>query len=47
MPFRDTSTAAEFIITAGENVGPLNRLVVEAIAPGRPTVGYIPVTILG
>ena len=44
---RDTSTAAEFVITAGENVEPLNRLVVEAIAPGRPTVGYIPVTILG
>lgn len=34
-------------ITAGENVSAINRVVVEAIPFGRPTPGYIPVTIMG
>ena len=40
-------TVSEFTITAGEHVEPFQRLIVEAAAPGRPTVGLIPVTVLG
>jgi len=34
-------------ITASDRVEATNRIIVEAAAPGRPTVGLIPVTILG
>ena len=44
---KDKPTEIEFTITAGEQVDAMNRIVVEAKAPGRPTVGYIPVTVLG
>jgi len=44
---KDKPTEVEFTITAGEQVDAMNRIVVEATAPGRPTVGYIPVTVLG
>ncbi|MBR5515448.1 MAG: ADP-ribosylglycohydrolase family protein [Clostridia bacterium] len=43
----DRPTIIDFTITAGEQVDSMNRIVVEAKAPGRPTVGYIPVTVLG
>ena len=34
-------------ITAGETVAATNRLVLEVEIEGRPTVGYLPVTLLG
>lgn len=34
-------------LTAGERVEPVNRLVLEVTCDGRPTAGYIPVTLLG
>lgn len=43
----DRPTVIDFTITAGENVDAMNKIIVEATAPGRPSVGYIPVTILG
>ena len=43
----DVPTSAEFTITAGDRVEPFNRIICEAIAPGRPIVGFIPVMILG
>ena len=40
-------SVADFVITAGEKVEPFNRLIVECAAPGRPTAGLVPVTVLG
>ena len=34
-------------ITAGETVAPVNRIALEVIAEGRPTVNYIPLVLLG
>jgi len=34
-------------ITAGESVQPINRIILEVTCPGRPSVGLIPVTVLG
>ena len=34
-------------ITAGEKVEAVNRIIVEALPFGRPTPGYIPVTVMG
>ncbi len=34
-------------ITANEKVEPMNRILAEVTAPGRPSVGLIPITILG
>ena len=34
-------------ILAGETVAPMNRLVLEVEIEGRPTVGYLPVALLG
>ena len=34
-------------VTAGDKVDAVNRVIVEAIPFGRPTPGYIPVTIMG
>jgi len=34
-------------ITANEVVAPMNRLVLEVTSPGRPTVGLIPIILLG
>ena len=34
-------------ITAGETVQPVNRIILEASSAGRPSVGLIPITILG
>ena len=39
--------AISVTITAGEFVEPINRLILEASCPGRPTTGLIPITILG
>ena len=36
-----------FTVKAGGQVEPLTRLILEAVSPGRPTAGLIPVTILG
>ncbi len=38
---------ADFVISAGETVQPVNRLVLEAVTDGRPTILYIPITLLG
>ena len=38
---------AAFVITAGEHVEAMNRLVVEIVCPGRPTPILVPLTILG
>lgn len=40
-------TDAELEITAGESVNALNRIVIEVIAEGRVTAGYIPVILIG
>ena len=37
----------DFTVKAGESVEPLNRIVVEVIAEGRPNIMYIPITLLG
>lgn len=34
-------------IKAGESVEPINRIVLEVVNTGRPTVGYIPITLMG
>ena len=44
---KDKPTEVEFTVTAGDQVDAMNRLVVECTSPGRPTVGYVPVTVLG
>jgi len=43
------SPVAEYTasITAGETVHPINRIILEVSCIGRPTVGLIPITILG
>ena len=38
---------AAFVITAGEHVEAMNRIVVEIVCPGRPTPILVPLTILG
>ena len=42
-PFVDV----EVEITAGDTVDVQNRIVIEAIADGRVTAGYIPVVFVG
>lgn len=44
---KDHCVGADFVITAGETVQPANRLVLEVVADGRPTILYIPITLLG
>ncbi len=44
---KDHLGQADFVIEAGETVAPVNRLVLEAVTEGHPTVLYIPVTLLG
>lgn len=39
--------SADFEITAGESVNAMNRIVLEVVADGRPTILYIPITLLG
>lgn len=38
---------ATFTFTAPESVEPVNRLILEVTSPGRPTVGLLPVVLLG
>ena len=40
-------TVCTFTVKAGEKTEPVTRLILEAVSPGRPTAGLIPVTILG
>lgn len=40
-------TLCEFTLTAGEKVEPFTRVIAEIAAPGRPTAGLVPVTVLG
>ena len=52
LPHRSSHTPESSItyratIKAGECVAPINRLVLEVRITGRPTVGYIPVVLLG
>lgn len=41
------NATASFVITAGETVQSHNRLILEVVSEGRPTVGLIPVLLLG
>ena len=43
----DGTVSVDFTITAGERVESVNRPVLEIVANGRPTVGYLPVVLLG
>jgi hypothetical protein len=43
----DATASVTFTITAGEHVDAVNRPVLEVIAQGRPTAGYLPVVLLG
>ena len=43
----DEPTPVRIKIRAGENVDAINRGILEVTAPGRPTVGYIPLIIPG
>ena len=43
----DATASVTFTITAGEHVDAVNRPVLEVIAQGRPTAGYLPVILLG
>jgi len=43
----DATTSVSFTITAGERVEAVNRPVLEIVCNGRPTVGYLPVVLLG
>jgi hypothetical protein len=43
----DATASVTFTITAGEHVDAVNRTVLEVIAQGRPTAGYLPVVLLG
>ena len=44
---KDHLGKADFVIEAGETVQPVNRLVLEVVADGRPTILYVPITLLG
>ena len=44
---RDCCTGTDFVIAAGESVQAVNRLVLEVVAEGRPTIMYSPITLLG
>lgn len=43
----DGTVDVDFTVVAPENVGAVNRIVLEALAEGRFTAAYIPVTLLG
>lgn len=43
----DAVVEADFTIVAPAEVGAVNRIVLEALADGRFTAGYLPVTLLG
>ena len=43
----DGTQAIQYVITAGENVLPVNRIVAEVVAQGRPTAGYVSVVLMG
>ena len=44
---KDHLGRADFIIEAGESIQPVNRLVLEVVTEGHPTILYIPITLLG
>ena len=44
---KDHLGQVDFVIEAGETIQPVNRLVLEVVAEGRPTILYIPITLLG
>ena len=43
----DATASVTFTITAGDHVDSVNRPVLEVIAQGRPTAGYLPVILMG
>jgi ADP-ribosylglycohydrolase len=45
MPQKPSETVVTF--TASEDVKPINRIILEVTAPGRPSVGLIPIILLG
>ena len=38
---------ADYVITAGETTEALNRIIVEVVCPGRPSVGLFELILLG
>lgn len=51
LPHYTSHSTGEAVFTctiyAGEKTEAVNRIILEAVCPARPTVGYIPVTLLG
>lgn len=45
--YTDREAVWEGVITAGEQVDAMNRIIAEVTCDGHPTVGLIPITILG
>ena len=43
----DFCSEAEFVIKSSEMIQPVNKLILEVTAEGRPTIMYIPITLLG
>ena len=43
----DFSSEVEFVVKAGETIQPVNKLILEITALGRPTIMYIPITLVG
>lgn len=41
------AAAAEYVLTAGEEIEPVNRLVIEAVQTAHPHAAYIPVVLMG
>ena len=44
---RSASVDVKFLITAGDKVQPVNRLVLQAVIDERPTTGLIPIVVFG
>ena len=44
---RDPKAVITAKVTAGDTVAPLNRILLEVTVVGRPTVGYVPIALLG
>lgn len=43
----DATADVDFIITTPEKIENVNRIILEIVANGRPTVGLIPITLIG
>lgn len=43
----DATLDVDYTITSSDRVEKINRIILEVVADGRPTVGYIPITFIG